>query len=131
MTTKKCSKCKNILPTTTEYYHRDSNIKDGFRPDCKDCRRELRKRNRENIKNYELKKDFGITKEMYDILYEIQDGVCAICGKEEINKSLAVDHNHNNGKIRKLLCMKCNMMLGYIEKYKENPKKWDNYLENN
>jgi len=63
-------------------------------------------------------------KEIYDELFEKQNGVCAICGKVEtakqprgkgkINK-LCIDHNHTTGKIRGLLCHRCNFKLGYFE----------------
>lgn len=61
----------------------------------------------------DLKKSFGITLEQYDEMVENQDGVCAICGN--INTKghrLCVDHNHETGKIRALLCDNCNHLLG-------------------
>ena len=62
-------------------------------------------------------KRFGITPEVYDKILTKQKGVCAICGKIESRKNkkaLAVDHCHNTGKIRGLLCSKCNIGLGYF-----------------
>jgi hypothetical protein len=72
-------------------------------------------KNRENM----LKAKFGITAEFYDALLVAQRGVCAICGKPETEvgnhgevRPLAVDHDHKTGKVRGLLCNKCNPMLG-------------------
>jgi hypothetical protein len=46
-----------------------------------------------------------------------QKGCCAICGKHrsEFKNGLAVDHDHKTGKIRKLLCIKCNVRLSVLE----------------
>ena len=53
----------------------------------------------------------------YDILLLKQNGKCALCGKPQgyEKRRLAVDHNHKTGKIRGLLCAKCNLCLGWIE----------------
>lgn len=60
---------------------------------------------------------FGLTVDDYVKLKEDQNGVCFICKKTTPNKDLAVDHCHNTGKIRGLLCLKCNTRLGWFEKY--------------
>jgi hypothetical protein len=45
-----------------------------------------------------------------------QDGVCAICGGDCMTgKSLAVDHDHDTGKIRGLLCQRCNQAIGLLD----------------
>lgn len=57
----------------------------------------------------------------YDRLLFLQNGVCAMCGKAErallngIIKRLAVDHNHETGKIRGLLCNHCHSLITRIE----------------
>lgn len=70
-----------------------------------------------------LKMRFGITSEEYDILFAMQKGVCAICRQPETVKTksgsvrrLAVDHDHDTGKPRGLLCYRCNTALGYVER---------------
>jgi len=57
-----------------------------------------------------LKFKFGITAEQWDAMYALQKGCCAICGKHqsEFIKRLSVDHNHQTGKVRGLLCAMCN-----------------------
>lgn len=70
-----------------------------------------------------LKKKFGITLEQYEEMFNRQKGLCGACDKPEtqINKKsglvrmLAVDHNHQTGKIRQLLCNKCNVGLGVVD----------------
>ena len=65
-----------------------------------------------------LKRMFGITLEKYQSMAEKQDGKCAICNKEEDckrNKVLCVDHDHDTGEIRGLLCNTCNRGLGLFK----------------
>lgn len=51
----------------------------------------------------------------YDGLLAAQDGVCAICRKEcDTGRRLAVDHCHKTGKVRGLLCVKCNAAVAYL-----------------
>lgn len=71
---------------------------------------------------------YGLTKEEYDHLLHIQGGLCAICLQESKTK-LHVDHCHNTGKVRGLLCGNCNRALGLFKDnvlYLENAK---NYLK--
>jgi hypothetical protein len=85
-----------------------------------------RKKNPDMYRSHELKKNFGITLEQYNVMLETQEGVCAICKNPEttINhqtkkiQALSVDHCHTTGKIRGLLCNLCNTGLG---KFRENP----------
>lgn len=89
--------------------------------------RESRKRNPDKWREYDLKKNFGISLEEYGLLFARQQGVCAICGNQEtvIDKRtnqprrLAVDHCHTTKKVRGLLCMGCNQGLG---NFRDNPK---------
>ena len=57
-----------------------------------------------------LKKTYGITPEYFRLLKDVQDGRCAICGEQP--DTLCVDHNHESGAIRGLLCKKCNLGIG-------------------
>lgn len=57
-------------------------------------------------------------------LMEIQEGKCAICEATHSGKAkrrLSVDHNHETGQIRALLCHDCNWMIGYLERRKDRP----------
>ena len=60
---------------------------------------------------------YGLTLEQYDALLTEQNGVCAICKKSEtasIKKNMCIDHDHKTGKVRQLLCDKCNRGIGYF-----------------
>jgi hypothetical protein len=76
----------------------------------------------ELIRNGNLKRRFGLSHLEYDEMFRAQDGLCAICKLPEtfIGKGgdvirLAVDHDHETGKVRALLCRSCNIKLGVIE----------------
>lgn len=69
---------------------------------------------KKNARSWHLKKKYGITVEQYDEILKSQYGSCAICDRIfDIN--LAVDHNHETGKIRGLLCFVCNVTVGNYE----------------
>lgn len=76
-------------------------------------RRQLQKR---QTMNANLKALYGITVDEYDAMLEKQNGRCAICGRTEghgkRSERLCVDHCHDTGKIRQLLCKPCNTGLG-------------------
>jgi len=67
---------------------------------------------------YALKTEYGITLEQYEAMLESQGYVCAICSEPPDSNSkkpfLAVDHRHASGNIRALLCLRCNLGLGYF-----------------
>ena len=86
-------------------------------------------KNKEKIQKYtnsrsrakHLKRTYGLTLIDYDNLLNRQLGVCAICGSSDSfgHGRFAVDHNHLTGKVRGLLCSKCNTGLGF---FKDSPK---------
>lgn len=61
---------------------------------------------------------YGLSVEDYLTLLSKQGGVCAICGVAPTTRKLAVDHNHDTGKNRGLLCDNCNNGLG---RFKDDP----------
>ena len=69
-----------------------------------------------------LRRKFGITTQEYEALFVAQNGKCACCGEVEVAlgnysrlvKGLAVDHNHTTGKVRGLLCQRCNIGIGHL-----------------
>jgi hypothetical protein len=82
--------------------------------------REYRKNNKEKIKPRDseewkiinLTRRYGITVEYFNLLLEQQNNLCAICFKQP--KKLHIDHCHKSGKVRALLCSKCNTSLGLL-----------------
>lgn len=79
---------------------------------------------------------YGSTAEQYLALLEKQDGVCAICHQEETTKTkhgytrpLHIDHDHQSGKIRGLLCMQCNSAIGMLKESRQLFDAAANYCE--
>lgn len=62
-----------------------------------------------------VQKTYGLAPGQYQQMLDAQDGRCAICHKQPRNRRLAVDHDHNTGKVRGLLCYLCNKYLGQWE----------------
>ena len=56
-------------------------------------------------------KQLGVTDDEYARLLEAQGGGCAICGAKPKTRRLHVDHDHKTGKVRGLLCHRCNRAL--------------------
>src|SRR3990167_601468 len=71
-------------------------------------------KNKDNIRNHALTKKFGITIKQYEQILETQGGLCSIC-KQKSSRNLAVDHDHETGNIRGLLCVMCNAGLGMFK----------------
>jgi len=75
--------------------------------------------------NRHLRRVYGITLEQYEDTLAAQNGACAICRRPEEAatgidggkgpRRLAVDHDHANGRLRGLLCTRCNQGLGYFK----------------
>ena len=94
-----CSRCKEYLDSRR--FQKRSNDKNKWDAMCKPCKSAYHHANR-------LKKIFGITAEDYHRMLEMQNYGCAICKNKPRNYRLAVDHCHKTGKIRGLLCKRCN-----------------------
>lgn len=73
---------------------------------CKDTQR-----------HYKYKINYGISLEEYNEMFAEQNGCCAICKRHqtEFKKHLHVDHNHETGEVRGLLCHNCNLALGRFQ----------------
>lgn len=81
----------------------------------KDWQRKNKDRYTVHVRRAHLKKAFGITIEEYDSILKVQGGVCVICKSVPKKRKFAVDHNHETGEIRGILCGSCNMGLGYFK----------------
>lgn len=61
----------------------------------------------------EIKREYGLTLDEWDFLNFIHHGKCAICSQPDV-RALSVDHDHQTGKVRGMLCSKCNLIIGNL-----------------
>lgn len=138
-----CSICGD-LKARTDFY-RQPRRKDRLFPYCKKCSdhkattwrrnnpeatREIRERsilkNPLRYKETHLKSQYGLTRVEYEAMLQAQGGLCAIaaCGRriesrftlgQSLKTVACVDHEHQTGRIRSLLCQRCNYVVGCVE----------------
>jgi hypothetical protein len=118
---KQCTKCGRWLPFNA--FSRVSKAKDGLNWRCRECKTKRQRETRTPImqRRYNLQFLYGLTLQKYERMVEEQGGVCAVCGQPEIARNqwgirrLSIDHDHETGEIRKLLCSSCNVALGRLQ----------------
>jgi len=122
-THKVCSTCQEDKPA--EDYTKDTRYKSGLRSQCKRCRIVAQWETRWT---WHIKYTYGMSRKEYDDMYESQQGRCAICKMPEtrftgrvqleviqtVSPRLVVDHDHETGANRGLLCHKCNVGMGQL-----------------
>lgn len=83
-----------------------------------------------DCKDWQLQHLYNITLDQYDQMFQEQEGKCYICQRHqsELKSALSVDHDHKTGKVRKLLCQKCNGVLGHFESNVEYLKQVIDYI---
>jgi hypothetical protein len=153
-----CSGCDKTKPVTS--FGKQNSRPDGVEYRCKDCMKKYRKKRYLNPKtrrnllnasaawrdrnpnadaNKHLKRKYGISLEEYNYMFELQKGLCGICGKKESTRRrkktqgderLAVDHCHETGVVRGLLCFKCNTAMGSLGDNEEMVMRVIFYLTN-
>jgi protein-arginine kinase activator protein McsA len=113
---KTCSKCK--IEKSLSDFHNVKNGKFGKHHYCKDCMSAHKKQtyNYNNAFNRRLRKSYNLTLDELKSMHHSQNKKCKICGDvyEDVSKhgGLYIDHCHSSGKVRGLLCAKCNQLLG-------------------
>ena len=136
---KHCNRCEIDLPRESFYKLKNGN---GHRLSayCRKCstqyKVEWKAKNPDKAKlinkKTTLKNRYGISLEKFEEMLSLQNNACAICSKtiSEPGDSY-VDHCHNTGKIRKILCINCNSGLGQFKDSPEILKKAYEYLLTN
>lgn len=118
MRIKVCANCKKKKSISN--FGKNKRTKDGYHYYCKLCRSKRNAKSwpqqKKRHKDKRLQRMYGITLDDYNDMFEQQKGVCKICGMVGKRKGLAVDHRHSDGKVRGLLCVQCNTLLGRIER---------------
>lgn len=130
--TKACTKCRAVKPLGDFHSHKGTTL--GVTSACKVCvnaaskawreanreryrqtYREWENRNREKRRGRRQEQErlrvYGITPTEYDFLLATQDEHCAMCPSAD---RLVVDHCHDTGRVRGLLCHACNVGIGFL-----------------
>ena len=116
-----CNACKRELPLSD--YNKDRNDKHhGKQRTCRKCRKDYYHRMKAKDPDYVVKRclwtRYRMTVEQWNAMLEEQGGGCAICGTTEPRgqfNQFHVDHCHDGGHVRGLLCDGCNRGLGYFK----------------
>ena len=138
---KVCTWC-NEERELSEFYKSKAN-KDGLHHHCKICSKARDKARyqtetrRISKRNSEFQRFYGISEEEVSRMYQEQSGLCKICGtsmeffstSENKRLTFCVDHNHETGKVRGLLCSDCNRGIGFLKDNSEILRKAAEYLE--
>ena len=81
-------------------------------------------------RNIHLKRKYGITLEQVNAMITAQNGACAICLEKFVNtRDTHVDHNHETGQVRQLLCTECNHGVGNFKEKPINLQRAIEYLQ--
>ena len=116
---KRCADCRQYK--TLDEFPRNKNSKDGRHSYCKPCHnargKETYTRLYGGTRHYHLLRRYGISAADVDDLVKRQGGVCPLCGRENPEH---VDHDHDTGRVRGVLCFNCNGGLGQFRDSLEN-----------
>jgi Recombination endonuclease VII len=116
---KLCRTCGEVKPHSE--WHRNATASDGLSTRCKACRAVQGRRGH-------LKRQYGITEPERDVLIASRGGVCCICLAAA---PAHVDHCHETGRVRGVLCFSCNAALGHFKDQPEVIRRAAAYVEGN
>jgi len=142
MTEQECISCLKVLPIDNFEWQKN---RPSPRKKCKSCRnservyspesKEKRKKyakkyaieNKDKLKDYHLKYRYGLSLEKYNEKLSSQDNLCSICNKD-LKGRKHLDHNHETGQVRGILCSGCNTGLGMFLEDKKSLERAIEYL---
>jgi hypothetical protein len=130
---KRCSKCRKQKPV--EAFNKDRHKKDGRCATCRECTTSYQRSHADYFRDYAqkhkghraqlvraaaLRRNYGLTLSLFKVMLDEQEGKCAICELPFNSKTRrpVVDHNHEKGGVRGILCDRCNKGLGFFD---DNP----------
>lgn len=114
---KRCPQCEEVKPH--DQWEQNKSSSDGWASYCRSCRAE---RNRESY----FRRKYGLTEAERDALRAETKGLCPICLAAP---AVHVDHDHETGKVRGVLCFSCNAALGQFKDRPDVLRRAAEYLE--
>lgn len=116
---KLCRACSEIKPHSE--WHRNASASDGLSTRCKACRAIQGRQDH-------LKRNYNLTEAQRDAMVASQMGICVICLKAP---AVHVDHCHETGRVRGVLCFNCNSAIGKLGDDPDTTRRAAAYLEGN
>lgn len=152
---KTCRMCSLDLPRSRFHAHKKN--RDGLRGECKTCSNVFarnwrranpdkarhnkqmaywRDKNKRSVKDSKLRASYGIGLTQFEGMLSSQGDACAICGTPETRlstvggkRALCVDHCHETGMVRGLVCAGCNSGLGHLRDDPDLLRRAASYIE--
>ena len=123
---KRCPRCKETKGKESFGKHYSESY-------CKPCKSDYQKKyNVDKDHRVYLLRAYGLTQEDFNRMLKDQKGVCALCSQPPTeSKNFCVDHDHETGRVRGLLCTRCNRGLGLLGDTLEHVERAVEYLSRN
>ena len=115
-----CSQCKIEKPENEYYIRKDRPNGKGRLSECKECTKSRTikryKKDPDLVNDARAAKLYGLSLEEVVQMRKDSNGICAICNREGLHhhKRLVIDHDHETGKVRGLICSRCNSAIGFL-----------------
>tara|TARA_B110000902_G_C14200061_1_gene547391 strand:- start:51 stop:593 length:543 start_codon:yes stop_codon:yes gene_type:complete len=123
---KECGKCNSIK--SLDKFSSDKSTVTGLTSTCKNCKVKYNTGNKEAIKRTVTKRRYNINDIEYDELSGVNN--CQICSEGVKGITKHIDHCHMTGRVRGILCRKCNLALGHFNDNETSLKRAIEYLKN-
>lgn len=140
---KQCGVCHEVKPFS--HFGVNRQRKDGLQAECRPCRRAASRARYaadkaaqgEGQRWRSVKSLYGLTRDGWMALFDAQNGQCAICprmliipqgGRRDKDRTV-IDHDHETGQVRGLLCGHCNLGIGYLADHPDRLRAAADYLE--
>lgn len=113
---KTCAKCQETK--ALDDFHRQPSGPKGRHSYCKPCANKLARESKmrnytpEQKRRWHMKARYGVSASEVDAMVSTQEGKCPLCDRPLEGKRPCVDHDHNTGRVRGVLCHRCNIRLG-------------------
>lgn len=114
-----CARNQHWVPETN--FGKSSSTADGLSTYCKPCKNNETPEAKKRARYYYIRKRYGLTPQQWHAIFNAQAGRCGICFEDlpiDNLKLIHVDHCHESGKVRGILCSSCNTALGH---FRDNP----------
>lgn len=111
------NECKKCYSERSSSWAKKNNYKyqtDRYNKLDEEKKKNITKEQRENNKKHKIFKKYGLTILQYNKMVKNQGNKCKICS-ENFEKTPCIDHDHKTGRVRGLLCSKCNSLLGFAK----------------